>query len=109
MKRKEGYYWCRIKTFWGIFICWPEGEKWYDGEGNSYDDQDFDEIDERQIIRKENFISLQEIKEMVAERYGKNWDKIQRDYEWSMGVSKLIDFEGLMDKVVEEYLKSNSV
>lgn len=53
-KRKDGYYWCRIKSKWFIFIYYVEFDVWYDGAENRYKDSDFDEIDERRIVRQEN-------------------------------------------------------
>jgi hypothetical protein len=56
MKREDGYYWIKIATYgWMIaewynrFNCW--GVSPLDGD---FHDSDFDEIDENQIIRKEN-------------------------------------------------------
>lgn len=49
-------------------------------------------------------LSLANAKQIVAEKFGKNdWDCVKRDYEYGMGISKLIDFEELMDKVAEVY------
>ena len=49
-------------------------------------------------------LSLADAKQIVAEKYGKNdWLCVKRDYEYGMGISKLIDFEELMDNVAEVY------
>lgn len=49
-------------------------------------------------------LSLADAKQIVAEEFGKNdWECVKRDYEYGMGLSKLIDFEELMDKVAEVY------
>lgn len=47
---------------------------------------------------------LQTIKDEVVIQYDKNdWKDVLRDYEYGMGVSKLIDFESLMDEVAKRY------
>lgn len=55
----------------------------------------------------QNIISLDTAKELVAQKFGKNdWISVLRDYEYGLGISKLIGFKELMDKVAEVY-KSN--
>ena len=49
MERIEGYYWCKTGGSWYIFT-WCNN--WYDGMENMYDETDFEEIDERRIIRE---------------------------------------------------------
>lgn len=45
-------------------------------------------------------LSLLDAKKAIAEYYGKeNWKEVQRDFEHGIGISKLIDFESLMDVV----------
>lgn len=48
--RKEGYYWCKLGKWWDIYY-WADG--WYDGEGNSYDETNFGEINERLLTHPE--------------------------------------------------------
>lgn len=49
-------------------------------------------------------ITLEKAKEIVAERYGKeSWETIQRDFEYGVGISKLLSLEELMDIVAECY------
>lgn len=59
---------------------------------------------------KPALVSLITIKELVAKKYNKeSWNNIQRDYEYGMGVSKLIGFEELMDIVAEHYMEANKL
>lgn len=54
MERVGGYYWCKLNGNWDIFI-WCFG--WYDGMDNSYNENDFEEIDELRLTpRKEKLI-----------------------------------------------------
>ena len=49
-------------------------------------------------------LSLADAKQIVAEKWGKkDWTEVQRDYEYGLGMMKLIDFEDLMDSVAEVY------
>jgi hypothetical protein len=49
-------------------------------------------------------LSLADAKQIVAEKWDKNdWAEVQRDYEYGLGLMKLIDFEELMDNVAEVY------
>lgn len=51
--------------------------------------------------------SLPDAKQTVAEIYGKeDWKDVLRDYEYGLGISKIIGFEELMDKVAEVYRKN---
>lgn len=50
--------------------------------------------------------TLQETKEFVANKITNkfiSWDKVLSDYEFGTGISKLISYEDLMDRVAEEY------
>ena len=45
-------------------------------------------------------------KQITAENFRKdNWESVQRDYEYGLGISKLISFEELMNEVSKEYAK----
>ena len=49
-------------------------------------------------------LSLADAKQIVAEKWGKtDWKEVQRDYEYGLGLMKIIDFEELMDSVAEVY------
>lgn len=48
--------------------------------------------------------SWDEAKQEIAEEFGKeNWARVNYEYEYGIGISKLIDFEELMEKVGEKY------
>lgn len=49
MKREEGYYWCKLDDEWHIFTYCGHTH-WYDGMGNHYKDNDFDEIGNNRIV-----------------------------------------------------------
>jgi len=60
-----------------------------------------------ELKNKISHISLDEAKDLVALKYHANsWESIRRDYEYGMGVSKLISFEDLMNLVSETYLNN---
>jgi hypothetical protein len=46
VERIGGYYLCKLNGKWDIFT-WCFG--WYDDLDNSYDENDFEEIDERKL------------------------------------------------------------
>ena len=49
--RKAGYYWCRVKNDWDIYY-W-NGNFWYCfSPDNEWNEEYFDEIDEKQIKRE---------------------------------------------------------
>lgn len=47
---------------------------------------------------------LSQAKEIVAKQYGKDsWTDVQKDFEYGMGVSKLMSIEEMLDLVCIEY------
>lgn len=51
-----------------------------------------------------NSLSLIDVKNKVAQRFGrKDWKQIRDEYEHGIGISKLMGIEELMDKVAEFY------
>lgn len=55
MERESGYYWVKIKGEW-IVAQWDKSMDWWVITGNEhlFYDSDFEEIDERRIVREEN-------------------------------------------------------
>lgn len=49
--------------------------------------------------------SLRDCKEEWASKYDKTWGDVKRDFEYGLGLSKLYDFEEIMDMVAELYRK----
>ena len=69
----------------------------------------YSKVNKPQFSQTAVMLSLSDAKQIVAEQFGKNdWKCVQCDYEYGMGISKLIGFEELMDKVAEVY-KDNGV
>lgn len=74
MERESGYYWVNCKGEW-IVAQWDKSMNWWVITGNErlFYDKDFDEIDERRIVREETtVIEMSEeekeyIKKYVAE------------------------------------------
>lgn len=60
--RAEGYYWTKYQGNW-IISEWRKlilyGHKWFI-EDRVFDDEDFDEIDERQIVREKQIFDKNE-------------------------------------------------
>ena len=52
MKRENGYYHVRIHNYWEI-AKWDSKLKVWTYKGIPWVDRDFDEIDERRIVREE--------------------------------------------------------
>jgi hypothetical protein len=49
-------------------------------------------------------LSLLECKNEIAETYGKDdWNDVLQDFEYGLGISKMIGFEQLMDEVAKLY------
>lgn len=60
--------------------------------------------------RKPVLVSLATVKEQIAKEFGKrSRENIQRDFEYGMGVSKLMGFEDLMDVIAERYMNANKI
>jgi hypothetical protein len=58
-------------------------------------------------VKQKNQISLDEAKELVALKFRANsWKSVQKDFEYGMGVSKLMSIEEFMDIVAETYLNN---
>lgn len=49
--RQPGYYWLRVKDLW--FVAEWDKFGWNTTQGISFEDSDFDEIDERRIERSD--------------------------------------------------------
>lgn len=49
--------------------------------------------------------SLRDCKEEWASKYDKTWEDVKRDFEYGLGLSKMYDFEQIMDMVAELYRK----
>ncbi len=49
--------------------------------------------------------SLRDCKEEWASNYDKTWEDVQKDFEYGNGLSKMWDFEQVMDMVAELYKK----
>lgn len=47
--------------------------------------------------------NLEKAKETIAARFRKTWSDIHKDYEYGLGISKLMGIEELMEMVAEEY------
>ncbi len=56
MERESGYYWVKIKGEW-IVAQWDKSMDWWVITGNEhlFYDSDFEEIDERRIVRVKHF------------------------------------------------------
>lgn len=47
--------------------------------------------------------TLQDCKELFASNYNKTWKDVQNDFEYGLGLSKIYEFEQVMDMVAEIY------
>ncbi len=48
-------------------------------------------------------ISLDTAKQIVAKKFRKDWKAIEHDFDYGLGVSKMVSFQELMDMVSEVY------
>jgi hypothetical protein len=54
-------------------------------------------------------MTLDEAKQKISKKYGKSsWELINRDFEFGIGISKIISYEDLMGKVAEILAESRS-
>ena len=66
--------------------------------------QVWNECEQEQLRLHNVRLSLPDAKQAVAEMYSKeDWAEVLKDYEYGLGISKMIGFEELMDKVAEVY------